>query len=300
MDQARPDRPNGSAFLFAALSICVWSSLALLSTRVSHLPPLFSVGVALCIGGIVGLVRVREWRVPFSTFVVGLCGIFGYHALLFTAFKMSPAVEVNVLNYLWPLLIVLLTPFYLPGLKLRFRHVLGALLGLAGAFLVAGGGRLGLDIAHAPGYLLAVAAAVVWASYSLLTKRLPPFPSAAVGAFCLASGVLSLFLFRLEGGAAFVFPALDPRDWLYLCLLGLGPMGLAFYSWDAALKRGDPRAIGTLAYLTPLLSTLNLVLFGTGHLSVSSGLAMVLIVSGAAAGSLDASLFRRGASQMGR
>ncbi|HTX73951.1 MAG TPA: EamA family transporter [Rectinemataceae bacterium] len=291
---------RGSALAFAALSICLWSSLALLSSRVAHLPALLSVGVALSVGGLVGLVRVREWRIPPATFIVGLGGIFGYHALLFTAFRLSPAVEVNLLNYLWPLLIVLLTPLFLPGMNLLVRHVLGALMGLAGAALVASGGRFGLDLAHGLGYLLAAGAALVWASYSLLTKRLPPFPSAAVGGFCLASGLLSLALFRVEGGTSFSMPAIRPVDWLYLCLLGIGPMGAAFYSWDAALKRGDPRVIGTLAYLTPLLSTLNLVLFGRGHLSPSSAVAMLLIVAGAAAGSIDPSQVRRRRLEIGR
>jgi drug/metabolite transporter (DMT)-like permease len=41
--------------------------------------------------------------------------------------------------------------------------------------------------------------------------------------------------------------------------MGLGPMGVAFYLWDAALKKGDPRHIGVLSYLTPLGSSLLLL-----------------------------------------
>jgi drug/metabolite transporter (DMT)-like permease len=68
-------------------------------------------------------------------------------------------------------------------------------------------------------------------------------------------------------------------------------MGAAFYTWDAAMKKGDPRVIGALAYLTPLLSTLNLVVLGGRHLSRVAVAAMGLIVAGAILGSLD--LFRR-------
>jgi drug/metabolite transporter (DMT)-like permease len=278
-----------AAAALALLSILVWSSLAFLNSRVNALPPFLSVGVALCVGGLVGLLRAREWRLPLRTFAVGVGGIFGYHALLFAAFRMAPSVEVNLINYLWPLLIVLLSPAFLRGFRLGPRHLAGAFLGLAGAALIVSGGRIGLDAAYLPGYLLAAAAAVAWACYSLLTKSLPPFPTGAVGGFCLASGLLSLGVYAagraIAPGAP--VPVLTGLDWLYLFLLGLGPMGGAFYAWDAALKRGDPRVIGALSYLTPLLSTLNLVLLGGKRLSAVAGIAMSLIVAGAAIGSLD-------------
>jgi drug/metabolite transporter (DMT)-like permease len=273
----------------ALTAIIVWSSLALLNSRVNAIPPFLSVGVALCVGGLVGLFKVREWRVPLKTFAVGVGGIFGYHALLFAAFTLAPAVEVNLINYLWPLLIVALSPVFLKGFRLGPRHVVGALLGFAGALLVVSGGSLRPDAAALPGYLLAAAAALAWACYSLLTKRLPPFPTGAVGGFCLVSGLLSLGVYCLERMGPSAAPAvrLAGLDWLFLVLLGLGPMGGAFYAWDAALKRGDPRVIGALSYLTPLLSTLNLVMLGGKRLSPVAGIAMSLIVAGAVVGSLD-------------
>jgi drug/metabolite transporter (DMT)-like permease len=284
------------AVLFALATILIWSSLTLLSTSVSRLPAFLSAGVALSIGGLVGLVRVREWRIPARTFALGVWGIFGYHALFFLALRHAPAVEVNLLQYLWPLLIVALTPVFLPDSRLAAHHLLGALLGLGGAALVLTGGRLSLDLVHLGGYLLAVGAALTWSCYSLLLKRVPPFPSGAMGGITLASGLLALGLHALE---SLVRPgpplALSGRDWLFMVLLGLGPMGTAFYTWDAAMKRGDPRVIGALAYLTPLLSTLMLVTFGGQRLTVLSGCAMGLIVAGAGAGAMG--LFRRGAER---
>jgi drug/metabolite transporter (DMT)-like permease len=280
----------GALFL-ALIAILIWSTLAVLGSRLGHLPPFLSVGLALVVGGLVGLFRVRDWKVPLGTLAMGIGGIFGYHALLFTAFRLAPAVEVNLLQYLWPLLIVVLSPVFLPHCRVTFHHGAGALLGLVGAGLVISGGRLGLQLTHLPGYLLALAAAFTWSSYSLLTKRVRPFPTGAVGGFCLASGLLSLGLFALDA-AVFdtAVPVLTARDGALILLLGLGPMGAAFYAWDAALKRGDSRVIGALAYLTPLLSTLNLVLWGGQHLTGMSVAAMGLIVLGAVIGSLD--LFR--------
>ncbi len=271
--------------VLALVAIAIWSSLALLSTATFGLPPLFTTGIALAIGGLVGLFRIRDWRVSLATFAVGLGGIFGYHALLFAAFSLAPAVEVNILNYLWPLLIVVLSPLVLPGLRLSPRHVAGAFLGLAGAVLVATGGEIGPHSGSFLGLALAATAAIVWALYSLLTKRLPPFPTGAVGGFCLASGLLSLALLALTGGATFHLPSPRPGQWLALLALGIGPMGAAFYAWDASLKRGDPRVIGSLAYLTPLLSTFNLVVFGGKSFTPLTAAALVLIVGGAVLGS---------------
>jgi drug/metabolite transporter (DMT)-like permease len=274
------------ATLLAIAAIVVWSTLAVLSASLVHVPPLLSVGLALCISGLVSAVRWRAWRVPWFTFAVGVGGIFGYHFFYFSALQHAPAVEANLLNYLWPLLIVALSPVFLPGYRLHAYHWIGTLMGLAGTALILSGGRPHLDLANLYGYLLAAGAGLTWACYSLMTKRLPAFPTAAVGGFCLASGLLSLGAQAL-GGNPFSLSALSGRDWLALFLLGIGPMGAAFFLWDAALKGGDPRIIGSLAYLTPLLSTLNLVIFGGRTLSWVSLVAMALIVGGAAVGSLD-------------
>jgi drug/metabolite transporter (DMT)-like permease len=159
--------------------------------------------------------------------------------------------------------------------------------------LILSGGRLHLEREHLPGYLLMAAAGLTWASYSLLTKRLPPFPTGTVGAFCLVAGLLALSIYYLSGGSReFPIAALTASNWLNLFLIGLGPMGSAFFTWDAALKRGDPRMIGALAYLTPLTSTLVLVSVGGKALTWVSGIAMLLIIGGAVIGSLD--LFRKG------
>ncbi len=275
-----------AATLLALTTILLWSFLGYLGARVSHVPPFLVVGVALCVSGLVSALRLRDWSVPLMTLAVGVGGIFGYHFLYFSAYHHAPAVEVNLMNYLWPLLIVLLSPIYLPGYQLRPHHLLGALMGLGGASLIITAGRLSLDLDNLWGYLLAAGAALVWASYSLLTKRLPPFNTAAVGSFCLVSGLLSLVAYFLDA-STFDLSTLDNADWLSLVLLGAGPMGAAFFTWDASLKRGDPRIIGSLAYLTPLTSTLVLVLIGGYSIGWVSGLAMALIVGGAVIGSLD-------------
>jgi len=275
-----------SAFFFAILTIALWSFLAFLGARVNHLPPLFVVGVALTTSGIVSMFNIRSWRVPLKTLLIGIGGIFGYHFLYFAAFKYAPPIETNLINYLWPLLIVLLSPLYLPAYKLRLHHLIGAFLGLVGAALIITAGHLHINLIHFRGYILAASAAFIWASYSLLTKRVPKFSTGAVGAFCLASGLLSFLVYSLTA-ESFIPINLTNSDWVSLLLLGLGPMGAAFFTWDAAMKRGDPRIIGSLTYLTPLTSTLVLIFIGGQQMTWITLIAMVLIISGAVIGSLD-------------
>ncbi|PHV12459.1 DMT family transporter [Chitinimonas sp. BJB300] len=267
-----------AATLYALAAILISSSLALLSVQLGQVPPFLLVGLALCIGGLCGLPRWRDWRVPKKTLLLGCYGLFGYHFCLFIALRYAPPLEANLINYLWPLLLVLLSPILLPPTKLEARHWIGGFLGLAGCVLVVlGKSSLSLQGQHGLGYLLAALAAVMWASYSLLTRRVPPFPTGAIGGFCLASGLLSLLAHALLEPAY----TLSAGEWGRLALLGLGPMRASFFLWDAALKRGDARAIGTLAYLTPLLSTALLALFGAGQFAWQAAVALVLILSGA-------------------
>lgn len=287
MESVTPTRSSAPSFsiVLAFAAILLWGFLALLSSLLPHLPPLLTAGIALSAGGLIGLVRVRDWKVRLRTFVVGVGGIFGYHFLLFTAFHHAPTVEANLINYLWPLLIVLLSPIVLQGYGLRPNHIIGACMGLVGAGLIATGGSLHPDLSNLPGYLAAAGAALTWALYSLLTKRLPPFGSGAVGGFCLTAGVLALAAYFLQAGPT-GFSIIRSDDWPFLLLLGAGPMGAAFFFWDAALKRGDPRVIGSLSYVTPLLSTLALVAVGGKALTALSAVAMALIIAGAALGSI--------------
>lgn len=272
-----------TAPLLALGAIGLWATLATLGVLLSHVPPFLLTGLALLIGSMVALPLSRfdfgQWHIPPATLALGIYGLFGYHFLLFTAFRHAPPVEANLVNYLWPLGIVVMAPLFLPGIRLGVMHVLAALLGFGGAALVILGGRT-LSGGFAWGYLPALGAAFVWASYSLMTKRVKPFPTAAIGLFGLVSGLLSLACHALMEPTV----ALSARDWGLIALMGLGPLGAAFFLWDAALKRGDARHIGLLSFLTPLLSTLLLLAMRGERPSATVGIAAAMIVGGAVLG----------------
>lgn len=271
------------ASLLALAAIALWGSLAPLGVSLGHVPPFLLTGCALLFGSLIGLVfskgRVQQWRVPSSTLALGVYGLFGFHFLLFIALRHAPPVQANLVNYLWPLGIVLMAPLFLPGVQLHRLHVAAALLGFAGAALAIVGGR-DLQGGFAWGYLPALGSAFIWASYSLLTQRVPAFPSAAIGLFGVVSGLLSLLCHALLESPV----DLSPRDWALLAAMGLGPLGGAFYLWDAALKRGDARQIGVLSFLTPLLSTLALLWLRGEWPSASVVLAAALIIGAAVLG----------------
>jgi drug/metabolite transporter (DMT)-like permease len=278
--------------LLALGAIGMWGALAALGVALSHVPPFLLTGLGLLVGSLIALPLSRLnwalWRVPLPTLLLGVYGLFGFHFLLFLALRHAPAVEANLINYLWPLGMVVMAPLFLPGMRLRAVHVVAGMLGFAGAAVaILGRTESGLEglAASAPewhwGYLLALASAFVWSSYSLLTRRVAPFATSAIGGFALVSGVLALLCHAWLEPAV----ALSAQDWALILLLGLGPLGGAFFLWDAALKAGDPRRVGLLAFLTPLLSTALLVVLSGQPLRWSIALAACMIVGGAVLGS---------------
>lgn len=265
--------------VYALGAIALWASLASLSVAVKQVPPFLLTGLALVIGSVPAWPLARQWRVPPRTLALGIYGLFAYHLLLFIALRLAPAVEANLVNYLWPLLIVVLAPVVLPDVRLRPTHLLAALAGFAGAAIAILGGRSAQG-SWSWGYLPALGAAFIWATYSLGTRRVAAFPTAAVGLFGLVSGLLSLACHAvLEPHVA-----LSGRELALIALMGLGPLGAAFFLWDKALKTGDARQIGILSYVTPLASTTLLVLVTGRALSGSIVLAAALIIGAAIVG----------------
>lgn len=264
---------------YALGAIALWAALATLGVALKHVPPFLLTGLALVIGSIPAWPLYKQWKVPPRTLALGIYGLFGYHFLLFIALRLAPPVEANLVNYLWPLLIVVLAPVILPNLRLRAAHLLAAVAGFSGA-AVAILGSGGASGAWSWGYLPALASAVIWATYSLWTRAVPAFPTAAIGLFGLVSGLLSLACHALLEPSA----TLVPRDWALIAVMGLGPLGAAFFLWDKALKGGDARQIGILSYLTPLLSTTLLVLVTGRSFSASIVLAAALIIGAAVLG----------------
>ncbi|MHB2169401.1 aromatic amino acid exporter YddG [Alsobacter sp. R-9] len=272
-------------------AIALWSALALMTAASGTIPPFQLAAMTFLIGGCLGCVSfilkpraIRNLIQRPVVWIVGVGGLFGYHALYFAALRLAPPAEAALIAYLWPLLIVVFASL-LPGERLRLPHLVGAMLGLAGvvALFAGKGGGLSLDPAHAPGFVLALGCAIVWSGYSVLSRLLGEVPTDAVTGFCLVTAALSLACHLAFETT--VWPA-GAAQWLAVVGLGIGPVGAAFYLWDHGVKRGDIRMLGVASYAAPVLSTLLLVATGFAAPTWSLALATLLIVAGAAIASL--------------
>lgn len=277
----------------------MWSLLALLTARSGTVPPFQMNAMTFAIGSLVGLAWLalrRSGATPLMTvfrqrtavWALGVVGLFGYHALYFAALRHAPAAEASLIAYLWPLLIVLGSAM-LPGEQLRWFHLVGASLGLSGAALIiAGNGEIGFSADSALGYGLAALCAFFWSGYSLLSRRVGEVPSEIVTGFCAATALLSLAAHLLFETT--IWPQ-GFDEWSAVVLLGLFPVGAAFYVWDHGVKRGDIQLLGAASYAAPLLSTLVLVLAGEAEMTRAIVAAACLITAGAALAALP--LFKR-------
>jgi drug/metabolite transporter (DMT)-like permease len=283
------------ATLIGFTAILMWSFLALMTAASGTMPPFQLSAITFAIGSLPGILlfiarpeRLKALRQPPKVWLAGVGGLFGYHFLYFTALRNAPAVEAGLIAYLWPLLIVVGSAV-LPGERLGWHHIVGALCGLAGTVLIVGKNGFAFDPAYSLGYFTAFLCAFTWAAYSLVSRKFEAVSTDVVTGFCLATSILSLVChLALE---TTVWPD-DMAQWAAVIGLGLLPVGLAFYVWDYGVKNGDIQILGASSYAAPLLSTLILIIFGFGELSVRIGLSCLLITGGAVLAARDM-LFRK-------
>jgi drug/metabolite transporter (DMT)-like permease len=274
-----------AATLAGFAAVVLWASLALLTTATAGIPPLQLLALGFGVAGLAGIGWTLRpggegpaaLRAPPAALALAVAALFGYHALYFVALKRAPVVEASLVNYLWPLLIVVFAAG-LGGVRVLAGQWAGTGLGLAAAALVVSrGGRPDLDPAHAAGYAAALGAALVWALYSVLNRRHAAVPSATIYIACALTAMLGAVAHA--GLETWVAPT--AAQWLAIVALGLGPIGVAFWLWDVGTKRGDVAALGTLAYAAPLLSTALLLVAGRAAPHWTQAVAVGLLLAGA-------------------
>jgi drug/metabolite transporter (DMT)-like permease len=273
------------ATLIGTIAVLLWALLALFTTAVKSIPPFELVSLCFMVATVFSALWIsrkgggafRALRQPVGAWILSVGGLFGYHFFYFVALANAPAVDASLIAYLWPLFIVLLSAL-LPGEKLRWYHVAGAVCGLGGAaVLVSKGQGFVFDPAFSLGYGAALACSLLWSGYSVLNRRYRAVPVEAVCGFCGATAILGFVTHGLL--ETWVTP--DFIQWLAIAGLGLGPVGAAFFVWDYGTKHGDIQVLGVSAYAAPLLSTLILIAFGRASASPAVIWGCMLIVGGA-------------------
>lgn len=278
-----------TATALGLIAVLLWGVLAALAAGAGSIPPFQLNAMTFALGTLVGVgyARLRHTplaltTIPAGAWALGVYGLLAFHAAYFFALQNAPVMEVSLIVYLWPLLIVLfsgLLPKRLGGGPLHWWHVAGALLAFAGVALIIVGGATGPDFSRGGiGMAAGLLAAFIWSSYSVASRLYADVPSSAVTGFCAATALGSLLLHLLLEQTVWPSTALQ---WLSIIGCGLGPVGLAFYVWDEGMKRGDIRLLGVASYATPLISTLVLAGLGLGRATPRIILAAVLVTAGA-------------------
>ena len=270
------------------LACLMWALLALFTAASGRMPPFQMNAICFAIGALPGILlfilkpeRLRNLRQPVGAWATGIIGLFGYHFLYFTALRNAPAAEASMIAYLWPLFIVLGSAM-LPGERLKPVHIVGALIGFAGAALIvsarAGSTEEFSAAQRYMGYAAALACAFTWSGYSLLSRRYGDVPTDVVTAFCIATSILSAICHLLLETTVWPDAA---SQWLAVAGLGIFPVGLAFYTWDYGVKNGDIQLLGIASYASPVLSTLVLIAAGFADASWQVLTACILVPGGA-------------------
>ena len=278
------------AYLFLLFVILLWAATPLLVTELAKSLPAFEItflatGFAVLV--LTALVSARQLWPRYRTYgrrdlltmaLMGASGIFPYTTLYYLAFALAPAAagEINIINYLWPVWILILSPLLLAE-RLTARKLAGIALSFCGVYvIVSGGSFIRFDAAYWPAYASAGCGAFFWGLFSTLGKRVRFELLTAMLVYNLAAfvcfGVLCVTAVR------FVVPS--PREWLLLACLGGLVNGAGYFFWLLSLRLGDTAKISSAVYLTPFVALVYLAAFGRGNITWVQITALVLILAG--------------------
>lgn len=297
----QPVHGDPQATVIGFASIVIWGFAALTIHLTRDLPPFEVLTIGFALGGALltlwGYRQHRNWTFlhqPWHYYVIVIALIFINNAGFILGLRLAPIVTASLINYLWPILIVVLSVPLL-GRPLRWWHLTGALLGFGGCvWLMTGGTRVGLwsmlSAQDGLGYLCAFMAALSWAVYSLILRRsYKHVPTQALGGVFIGVSLLSALTLPIGMG----FDGSFDTGWRWpggaeivaVFIIGMGTLGLAYACWDYGAKKGDVRVMGVASYMTPLLSTLILAMIGDIIVSGTAWLACLMIIAGAFIGS---------------
>lgn len=263
-------------------AILMWGMLAVFSLQTKAIPPFQLLFICFSISFVIMIV-LRLWRgqklltlptLSCVQWVVHTSCLFGFHFCYFMAIRFAPAIEVSLIGYLWPLLLGI----YVAPQGLRLYALCGGLLGFLGSvYLVVAGATLHIEAEFIVGYLLALLCALIWSGYSWFLSQ-SQSEVEDIGWVSLVVALLALAAHVIAESPVYVF---TPLQWANAILLGLGPIGGAFYLWDTAMKNGNQSMLASISFATPVISALALYLFGLSALSSAVITAVCFILGGA-------------------
>ncbi|WP_337269650.1 DMT family transporter [Oryzifoliimicrobium ureilyticus] len=273
------------ATLVGAVGVVLWATETMLVTLTTSIPPLqtvtlsffFAAAMSPFVWLITGAHPLEAFRQPPRVWVLTVGSLVGYHGCIYYATQQAPPTAAALLQSTTPLIIVLASAF-LPGERLRWWHVVGAMIGFLGVLLLVDTAE-STSVTHSSVFYLALIgiAAGFWGLYSVIARLLPDVPSTALGMFYAVSGLITFFAhLTLE-----TWVAPTPLEWIAIAGLGVFPMGLAIYLWDYGLKKGDMQALGAFSYVEPFIGAVFVAICTGVALTLSLLWSGLLVVAGA-------------------
>jgi len=208
--------------------------------------------------------------------LLGLLGTYIYYLFLYLGYARAKGLEVLVVQYTWPILIVFLSIFILRE-RLTARKTIALLLGFAGVTTVLTKGDLSqINISNPLVIALVGAGAFCFALFSVLSKKVDKEPIAVVSLYFLAALLASFCSMLIFSG--FALPS-TAEIWPIL-LNGLLVNGYSYIFWVKALQATEASYLAPFNFLTPILSALYLVLLFDEPLAIAYAVGLLLIVAG--------------------
>ena len=227
--------------------------------------------------------QARELRLigerPLTIILLALTGIAGMGSAVFVALSRSTSVDVSIIMNSNAIFIMPLAIFI--GESFTFRRAAGVIIGLLGCALVINGKVTGLQLAnreHFTGNLIAVIAAICWALYTIIGKKIVRERGGlVVTSLNMIVGSVPLFIV-VTGLGELTIPPLKAS--LYIIYLAIFPTALGFVFWYKALEKLDAGQLGPLQYLVPIGTAIIAVFFLDEGIRLASIIGMALVFIG--------------------
>lgn len=276
------DKSDRSAVFLALISVICWSGAATAFKKaLAYSSPWLVVFYASVISTVVfGLVlaagkhRITRAHVV-SGLYLGFLNPFLYYLVLLNAYNGLPAQIAMVVNYLWPVVLVLLSVPLL-GQKLSKKGFTGVMLSFAGVAFLALSGGSSFSISPAP-LLLALASTIVWAVYWILNTR-SRGNTVAVLFTGFVSGSVYLFVYGVVTGQQF---SLHTETLPWILYVGVFEMGVTYILWNTALRRASTTAaVSSMIFLTPFLALIFIQAVVGEKIASSTVIGLVMVAGG--------------------
>lgn len=273
--------PSSGATMTGYIALLMWSCYALMVTFLHNIPT-FELLSVVFLGGFTliafRLTARNEWykiKQPWPIWLIGIGGIVGNDFANIAALKVAPPVQVTLINYLWPMFVVLLASF-LPKERFTIKHIVSSCLGLLAIYILVthGQGLSGFNWHYLNGYILAFSASLVWACYCVMSRYYYHTPIEMLGMY-FGIGVLVSLLCHVSYETT-VVPSLF--QWFVLIAMIFSTSGVAYFCWDYGCKKGHVKLLSILSYGNPVISTLMLILFTSAQYSYHVAIACILVV----------------------